>query len=362
MVKTGYEYDTFSRVTAQHKTVDDNTYSSYTTFDEYNRVFQHFDGTGDTQNKREYYGIRYEYSDTGYVKRHIEARNSASADAKVYYQVHEMDAFGNASEFSQNGKKRNSEGRVFTSQNVDTLTGFLSTINVNAGVNHSTSIQANSYQFDGAGSLRKRERNVLQSSFTAQREYFQYDDENRLTHISDRTSGGYDEKVRYFDNGSISWKKGVGYYCYQAGSPHAVSGISQTTQTTSGSGASACRTNDFTYTANGSANNSIGGNRFTYTHFDKVSEITSSDNIKTTFEYDGARSRFKRETTENGTTTRTLYMGNTERIYENGTHIKTLRYLPGAIQTQYASTGITQTHYLHKDHLGSVNTITNDAG
>ena len=55
-------------------------------------------------------------------------------------------------------------------------------------------------------------------------------------------------------------------------------------------------------------------------------------------------------------------MGNLEQVYIDGVHKETRRYLPGAIQTQYIATGAIKTQYLHKDHLGSVDTITDVNG
>ncbi len=50
-----------------------------------------------------------------------------------------------------------------------------------------------------------------------------------------------------------------------------------------------------------------------------------------------------------------------EVVNEDGAYKETRRYLPNAIQTRH-STGVVDTRYLHKDHLGSIDTITNKDG
>jgi len=171
---------------------------------------------------------------------------------------------------------------------------------------------------------------------------------NRLTHI-DNT-----EFVRYQANGNIDWKRGVGNYCYNAARPHAVSGL----------GTQGCSTQSYVYDANGNMTSGRGRN-ISYGHFDKPTLISNTQG-STSFAYDTGRNRYKRTTTEDNdegvsVTTTTYYLGNLELVSDNQGKNEVRRYLPNAIQTHHG-TGAISTKYLHKDHLGSIDTITDENG
>lgn len=337
-------YDRLGRVDLVTTMLDGENYTQQTTYDQYNRVFQQFDPEkhaimGCTNNgavtSSHCWGIRNHYNANGYLFKQVEARNSAGTP-KVYYQAHSMDAYGNITQFKQN------DGKVSSVRAYKPTTGYIDSITAHNGA----LIQNNRYTFDGIGNLRSRTRNSLKASFANKSERFKYDDLNRLTYIND------DKKVQYFANGNIQWKKGTGYYCYNAAKPHAVSAI----------GSDGCTTKTFSYDNNGNMKTGLGRS-ITYSHFDKPTRI--SKNGTTEFAYDTARKRYKRITHSGGKNTKTYYIGNLEVVYEqqNGSyqHTETRRYLPSAIQTHY-STGAHKTRYLHKDHLGSIDSITDDNG
>jgi len=160
------------------------------------------------------------------------------------------------------------------------------------------------------------------------------------------------EQVKYYNNGNIHWKRDLGYYCYSDDNPHAVSGI----------GSDGCNTKTYQYDNNGNMKSGRGRN-LTYTDFDKVDTITNSEGV-TNFNYDASRSRYQRVTTDNSTeiTTTTYYIGNVEVVSKSDSNVVTTRrHLPGAIEL-HRSNGTHDISYLHKDHLGSIDTITNDKG
>jgi RHS repeat-associated protein len=328
-----FSYDALGRVERVSTGLDGQLYTQSTEYDEYGRIFQQFDASGDAN------GIRYYYNPQGYAYKQVEARNSLDADAKVYHQVIEMDAFGNVTQFQQNDSK------ITTHRAYDPITGYATGINVSNG----RLIQSNTYEFDAIGNLRLRTRDSINSNYAHQSELFDYDELNRLTTINDV------ERVQYYANGNIKWKSDVNngaasYYCYRSSRPHAVSGL----------GSQGCTTNDYQYDASGNMTQGKGRS-ISYAHYDKPVFIQNAAGT-TRFAYDNSRNRYKRETTENGITTKTLYIGNVELIYKAGAFSEMKRYLPDAIQTRYASTYAVQTRYLHKDHLGSINTITNEQG
>jgi RHS repeat-associated protein len=149
--------------------------------------------------------------------------------------------------------------------------------------------------------------------------------------------------------GNIKSKSDVGTYSYNSSRPHAV---------TAAGGAS------YTYDANG--NNTGGdGRTIKYRTFDKPWEITKGGH-KTTFAYDIDRARYLRVDDGSGGVTTTRYIGNVEIIdLPNGTQQRK-RYIAGiAVETRTLSGGVQtgkSTHYIHRDHLGSVDVITDQSG
>ena len=328
-----YVYDDFGRASMVGTELDGQAFFQSTTYDNYGRVFQQFDAAGTSQ------GIRYHYNARGYAYKQVEARNSADADADVYYEAKVMDAFGNVTEYDQNN------GAVTNNKTYDPQTGYVTDIQADNGF----LIQDNNYTFDAIGNLRTRTRGSLDSDYSKRSENFEYDTLNRLTHINNV------EQVRYQANGNIDWKVDVNngsasYYCYNPAQPHAVSGL----------GSQGCTTQSYQYDANGNMTQGRGRD-ITYGHFDKPTLISNTAGT-TAFAYDLSRKRYKRETTENSVTTKTYYVGNVEFVYKDNVYSETRRYLPDAIQTQYVSTGASQTRYLHKDHLGSIDSMTDQNG
>jgi YD repeat-containing protein len=87
-----------------------------------------------------------------------------------------------------------------------------------------------------------------------------------------------------------------------------------------------------------------------------------SANETTAFSYDANRSRYKRTDTKSGVTTTTYYAGNVEVVSQSDSNVFTFRRnLPGAIAL-YRDNGTSEVSYLHTDHLGSLDTITNEEG
>jgi RHS repeat-associated protein len=335
-----YFYDPLGRLTLVRNTFDQTTYSQQTTYDEYGRVFQQFDASntscivGNTI-EGSCWGIQNQYNTYGYLYLQKEARNGADSDAKIYYKVKAMDALGNITSFSQNDEQLSST-KAYNQAN-----GFIDSISTDS---KGVTIQNNLYSFDSFGNLRSRTNGTLKTGTLGAKETFAYDNVNRLTHINNI------EKVKYYANGNIAWKEGVGNYCYNSARPHAVSGI----------GNAGCTTQSYQYDNNGNMT-SGRGRSITYSHFDKPTRIANSKGA-TTFDYGTNRSRFKRTTTEGNVTTTTYYIGNVEvESKSDSTVVTTRRFLPGAIELQ-RSNGTREISYLLKDHLGSIDTITDESG
>ncbi|MEX2498982.1 MAG: RHS repeat-associated core domain-containing protein, partial [Wenzhouxiangellaceae bacterium] len=152
--------------------------------------------------------------------------------------------------------------------------------------------------------------------------------------------------------GNMLTKTGLGTYTYGSTRPHAVTAAGGVT---------------YTYDANGNVTSDTSGRAFHYTGYDLVRRV-SQGTAHTEFHYDAGRSRtLKRELSGTTVTSRTHYLGSVEVIW-NGSNPTTStgqyrRTIGGVlIATFYQSTGVTQQRYLHRDHLGSIVAISDEAG
>ncbi|MEY4588193.1 MAG: hypothetical protein RL497_269, partial [Pseudomonadota bacterium] len=156
---------------------------------------------------------------------------------------------------------------------------------------------------------------------------------------------------RVFSNGNITNKSDVGTYAYsrQNAGPHAV--------TSAGA-------NSYTYDANGSMLATTGPDARTvqYTTDDQA-QIIKKGNQASTFFYGPDKARYKRVDTKTSTSgnsyTTTLYIGGVEKIYYPDGKIEWKRNIAGVgqitIKVDTAGTEESrETHYFHKDHLGSI--------
>ena len=206
----------------------------------------------------------------------------------------------------------------------------------------SDTIQDLAYSYDSVGNLESRSDNI-QGLY----ESFGYDDLNRLTSVS-----GPESKTYAYDSiGNITFKSDVGDYTYSQDGvrPHAV-------LATSG-----VRNNNYTYDANGNMT-SGAGRTLVYTSFNKPSQITAADGTVTNLAYSPDHNRiiktvdaktvtyvskiFERTTSSSGTEYQ-------QYIMVSGKAIAIRKVKDGALLHDL---------YLHRDHLGSVDVITDETG
>ncbi|WP_444897186.1 RHS repeat-associated core domain-containing protein [Microbulbifer sp. SSSA005] len=342
-----YSYDHYGRpsetITSFSLEGGDDHYEK-TNYDQFSRPFQIFDAGGD--GSWESSAIRHHYNQYGYLAQVVDAELRNLATAEQFYTVVKMDARGNVTEhLSGNG--------ITTIKDYHPATGLLR--GQTASVLGVGDLQYLSYDWDDVGNLENR---VEQSGGKNLREDFLYDELNRLT--SAQVAGREAQTLRYDDLGNITFKSDVGEYrygsqCDQGFGPHAV-----------------CETSDgvrYQYDANGNMTEDSSGRRLKYTTFDKPYEIQKGGH-KTEFKYGPDRMRYLRiDTDKSGQVTETRSIGNVEKITKDGTtEIK--RYLPGGAlisltvndgdnEGQYRNRS---TQYLHKDHLGSLDVITDSKG
>ncbi|MFU8832404.1 MAG: RHS repeat-associated core domain-containing protein, partial [Wenzhouxiangella sp.] len=207
--------------------------------------------------------------------------------------------------------------------------------------------------WDAMGNLRSRRD---WSGSRNQEEQFFYDARNRLTRTDSRVNGGTwvaNRQVQTYNvAGNMLTKTGLGTYTYGSTRPHAVTSAGGVT---------------YTYDANGNVISDTSGRAFHYTGYDLVRRV-SQGTAHTEFHYDAGRSRtLKRELSGSTITSRTHYLGSVEVVW-NGSNPTTgvgqyRRTIGGVvINTFYQSTGVNQQRYLHRDHLGSIVAISDEAG
>ncbi|MHB8744744.1 MAG: RHS repeat domain-containing protein, partial [Sulfuricaulis sp.] len=228
-------------------------------------------------------------------------------------------------------------------------TGLLEGISTGVGLSGSAT-QYLTYRYDTLGNLKRRQdgiQNVLEA--------FWYDKLNRLQQYYVNANGFITahQTLAYDSIGNITSKSDVGTYTYDPQHLHAVQ--------TAGSGS-------YTYDANGNQKTGPNGRRITYTSFNQPLSLTQGGKTNS-FVYDGDHQRVM-ETTSDGTTI-TIH----PRI-DLGAHYEEVHKANGTVEYKnyiYAgkeaiavyttrSNNVNDTRYFHKDHLGSIDTITNETG
>ena len=320
-----HTYDALGRPDGTTLTIDGVGYSFTTTYDAVSRVSQISYPSGLT--------VQYSYNAIGY-----RTQLSNVATSEVYWTANARDAeLRLTDETAGNG--------VETSNFFDPLMGRLTAIQSGAGA----AVQKFDYTYDVLGKLMSR--SDTNSSLT---ESFTYDDLNRLT----SATVGVDiaKNFAYDTIGNILTKSDVGTYTYPAAGqpfPHAVSSISGSVINTT-----------FSYDANGNLT-SGNGLSLTYASFNKPETITRGSAL-ISFAHDTEHQRFKQISSAG----ETLYLADAgvmaERLAGSGGVTQWTNYLFAGSEMigmrVDRSDATTYTRYFHKDHLGSIATITDETG
>ncbi len=315
---TTHSYDSLGRPISISTVIDGKTFTSQIAYDPvYGRVQSKTYPSG--------FAISNVYNNLGFL---IEIKNAA--DNSLYWRMVNMLA---------NGKivDENYGNGVTTLTSYNSLTERLEGILTGSG----GSIQHLTYQFDTVGNMELR--TDLNQSIS---ESFEFDQLNRLVKS---TMGTQVNTVSYDTIGNITYKTGVGSYTYSANSPHAVIIAGST---------------NYGYDYNG---NMISGDgrTLTYTSFNKPLTI-SKGTVNNTYSYGADHNRIKKISLKNGTTTTTYYMGKTyEKTYKPTGVQEEKHYInAGGVTIVYTkrSNSTSNLEYLHKDHLGSTDVITDASG
>lgn len=289
-------------------------------------------------------GVQNVYDSAGFL---YQLKDAYSAN--IYYEVLAVDARGNVTEDTLGG------GVIRRSNQYDELTGRLLTVGATDVMNRE--LQFSYFGWDTLGNLRGRfeTRLDLAYQYTVRAETFDYDNLNQLIEYGTASSGhSSTTTLRYDENGNITYKSDVGDYTYDYNGPHA-----NAVKTAGGV--------NYNYNANGSMTRDTRGRTFTYNANDKVTRITKSGRT-TEFFYDAGKARYKRvDTATNGGKTTTLYLGTVEKIHHADNTEEWRRHIGDSVMItqKFHSTGslvANDLQYLLRDHLGSVNGITDSSG
>jgi RHS repeat-associated protein len=364
-IARAYIYDGFGRST--HVLTDivdeqENTSASYTQetrYDQYGRIFASIDVTG--------YGLLYQYNAYGYQTKRLEAdicssgsshchnfqfdtNNQSSSTHQVYYEALTSDAYGNII----SSKHHDNISKI---TDYDPATGLPWQIRTNNGT-----VQDQNFKFSKLGNLLERKNLINQTN-----EVFDYDDLNRLTFTdrfidNDFGTINYRESNSYDTTGNLLTKNTLNQSYISnlnnAG-PHAL--------TTSGD-------RSYFYDNNGNITHTTGGDTnkaYSYMAYDKAYQITMNGTKfhQTDFRYDNNHSRYYRKDVDNnGDVSIKHTLGNVEKIIKtSGSSYK--RYLGDnlvitldIINNTPETEGFWDYDYLFKNHIGSTDVITDQAG
>ena len=269
----------------------------------------------------------------------------------VYWEGNEQDAYGNTTnETYGNG--------LVTNRNYNLKSGALNYIQTGTAA-QSTSVQNLSYKFDTAMNLYQRKSQRPGESIT---ESFDYDNLHRLKKATTTglASGSRTHSYDYDALGNITYKSGVsdvnGYrYGANGGGVHAVSSVTLAGTTTQ-------------YHYDGKGNMVANGDRtLTYSVFNKPTQINATG-VQTTFVYGPDHKRIYQHTINNGRDTKTKYYENgAYEVVQEGNKIRQKTYvgdfLVHTAVVQGGSLGVGDDFaYLHKDNIGSTESITDRTG
>jgi RHS repeat-associated protein len=228
----------------------------------------------------------------------------------------------------------------------DSITGV--TNRIETGPAGGNTLQSLQYAWDKIGNVTSR-----QDLNIGKTETFAYDNLYRMTQA--QVSGATALNVSYDQIGNITSKSDLGSYSYHPTKKHAV--------TTAG-------LLSITYDANGNVatqTNPTGTATVSWTAYNLPKLISSSSGRSSQFLYGADRQRYKHVAVASGVTETTIYIkGLFEKVVRPpfGTEYRHLIQGPEGIIAIHnrKSSGVNETNYLLKDHLGSTDVITNQAG
>lgn len=273
------------------------------------------------------FSVRNNYNANGYLESVERLDNN-----QIIWQALTQNARGQLEQFSfGNGLLTN---RIF-----DNTTGYLTDI-------QAVGVQNLKFTFDPIGNLTQRRdlaRNLTEN--------FVYDGLNRLT--SSQVVGQAANTVTYDNIGNISSMSNVGNYLYNGSGAHALTSISGLTN------------HKYSYDLNGNLVES-DDSAFAYDAFNKATVVKTPDSY-TSSSYDADHNLYLQQTQvySTGINRTKIYFGGIFEMEEANGVQKMSHYIQAgnaAFAIFEIGTKDKRMLYLHKDHLGSIQSISDDLG
>ena len=229
-------------------------------------------------------------------------------------------------------------------------------VGISSGIGQSSAVQSLAYTWDGYGNLEERQ-DANQSNLY---ETLTYDDLNRLSTsaVTNSAGNGPGSSFNYDAVGNITTRTIAGTsetYNYDPNHPYAVDTVT--------SGGSTIYSASYDADGNMTTRN---GYQIQWKPSNSPSSMASALG-SSTFSYDPDHARYYQSATFNGTTTDTTYVGGLFEVVSTSTGTTEYRHnivAGGQVIAVHTidGNGAASTSYLHYDHLGSVDAITDDSG
>ncbi len=312
-------YDELSRIYKSKETIEGELYETSFYYDEFGRPQSIYYPYG--------LAIRHEYNEYNYLS---EIRNLGTN--QLYWEANEFDAKGQLT-------RQTLGNNITTEYAYNTATNWLEGIQSHH-TQGAVEVQNLAFTYDNIGNLTQR-LDYLQGLT----EDFTYDGLNRLTSSIIPFQDTVD--IEYDILGNITSKSDVGAYFYgeNGAGPHQLTRIE-------GNGTQSCIPSSVT--------------DFTYTSFNKVQTI-SRDSFRQEIDYAPSYSRtVQRYFVNDSLVKKKIHVGSILEIEVTDSLARALHYIRGgqgvvAVHNEQTN-GESFTHYWHKDHLGSLQAVSDEDG
>ena len=341
-----FAYDGFGRLKRIDTTIGAELYTDEYAYDQHGRPLRHVDASGR--------GVEYEYDAVHGAL--VRTGNADPANNEIYQEILSWSARGQDTELAFSNQI--TECRAFKDTTGQQSSAILhSRMPEDTGVcdrqGGSLEAQSSSWNIDGTLISRMRTRSGL-----IQNESFSYDALHRIAEVTlERNSALVNTDTYSYDKlGNLSNKAGS-LLSYGNGKATQVSSIDL--------GGSQ---RGFTYDAKGNREQTINGGAIEYTVFNKPSKIekdTAASPSTVEFAYGPNRSRYWRRVSDPSEPARnetTHIVGSVEVIVQSSGKRFRRQITPNVVSTIFDDTKVERVEVLHKDHLGSVSAISDEAG
>ncbi|MEN0045497.1 MAG: FG-GAP-like repeat-containing protein [Bacteroidota bacterium] len=312
-----FTYDNLSRVLTETETIEGQDYTTSYTYDNLGRIATLTYPSG--------FAIKHVYNQYFYLSEIRRADND-----ELIWRADDYNAKGQLLQTTLG----NGHSTTYT---YDQVWDYLQRIQTGNGLNN---VQDLSFSFNDIGHLTQRKDNL--QSLT---EDFIYDNLNRLT--ASTVAGGSSVTVQYDVLGNITFKSDVGTYTYgeNGAGPHAVTSIAP---------------------VNSGVCIPSANTDFTFTSFDKVKRIQRGID-RLDIKYGAGHQRIvQREYMGDLLKETKIHVGSHYEVEIKDTLTRELHYIragDGVVAVyNKQSNNLNTTKYWHKDHLGSLQAITDDMG